>query len=350
MELLQVSIESGLDEISNENLEGLATFLDIEGIERLTRLQIIRKVRREIENQVQTLEEQDKSEENTMKYLQDIKTFIEITSPTLEPEEIEATETVQDSLAEAKIELDIMQREFQRMLALQEEKLKEAKEKMEQLNKDCLPSKPFKTKPQEFRGYSESEIVDAVINAISPCLHLKSYLESIKKLSLEQLRQTLRSQYCEETASEIYRELTNVVQEPSETLLSFLMRALKLCQQIIIASEENNSKIKYEESSINSVFLHTVETGLADENIRTRLRPFLLETDVSDEVLIREINVAKTSEHEPQGKLAPRKLILKTNSPASVSAVTAAEENLRWTARVNKTRRNRTLSAHSLKL
>eukprot|EP00794_Sanderia_malayensis_P021210 gene21210-23294_t len=374
MESLQVSIESGLYEISDENLEGLAAFLDIEGIERLTRLQIIRKVRREIENQVQTLEEQDKSEENTMKYLQDIKTFIEYTSPTLEPEEIEATETVQDSLTEAKVEFDIMQREFQRMLALQEEKLREAKEKMEQLNKDCLPSKPFKTKPQEFRGkpllvdsgnvgniirfrdlksqgvtsndrnrisylslnkqiesaiskgYSENEIVDAVINAISPCLHLKSYLESIKKLSLEQLRQTLRSQYCEKTASEIYQELTNVVQELFEILLSFLMRALKLCQQIIIASEENNSKIKYEESSINSVSLHTVETGLADENIRTRLHPFLLETDVSDKVLIREINFAMTSEHERQGKLAPCKLILKTNSPASVSAVTAVEE------------------------
>eukprot|EP00794_Sanderia_malayensis_P005804 gene5804-6502_t len=136
------------------------------------------------------------------------------------------------------------------------------------------------------KGYSENEIVDAVINAISPSLHLKSYLESIKKLSLEQLRQTLRSHYCEKTASEIYQELTNVVQEPSETPLSFLMRALKLRQQIIIASEENNSKIKYDESLIKRIFLHTFETGLADESIRTRLRPFLRETDVSDEVLI----------------------------------------------------------------
>eukprot|EP00794_Sanderia_malayensis_P005802 gene5802-6500_t len=134
MESLHVSIESGLYEISDEKLAELAAFLDIEGIERLTRLQIIRKVRREIENQVQTLEEREDSEENTMKYLQDIKTLIENTSPTSEPEEIEATETVQDSLAEAKVEFDIMQREFQRMLALQEEKLREAKEKMEQLS------------------------------------------------------------------------------------------------------------------------------------------------------------------------------------------------------------------------
>eukprot|EP00794_Sanderia_malayensis_P005803 gene5803-6501_t len=134
MESLHVSIESGLYEISDEKLAELAAFLDIEGIERLTRLQIIRKVRREIENQVQTLEEREDSEENTMKYLQDIKTLIENTSPTSEPEEIEATETGQDSLAEAKVEFDIMQREFQRMLALQEEKLSEAKEKMEQLS------------------------------------------------------------------------------------------------------------------------------------------------------------------------------------------------------------------------
>ena len=375
MESLQVSIESGLYEIADEKLEGLAVFLNMEGTEGLTRLHLIRKVRREIENHVETLEEQGDAEQNITKYLQDIQTFI--TSPTLEPEEMEPTEIVQEGLAEAKVEFDTLQREFQKMLALQEEKLREAKEKMEQLSKDCLPSKPSKSKPQELRGkpllvdsgnagnigniirfrdlriqgvisddrnrisylslnkqiesaisrgYSENEIVDAVINAISPSLHLKSYLESIKKLSLEQLRQTLRSHYCEKTASEIYQELTNVVQEPSETPLSFLMRALKLRQQIIIASEENNSKIKYDESLINSVFLHTVETGLADENIRTRLRPFLRETDVSDEVLIREINVAMTSEHERQSKLAARKRTLKTNSPASVFSVTAAEE------------------------
>ena len=277
MELLQVSIESGLYEIADEKLEGLAVFLDMEGTEKLTRLHLIRKVRREIENHVETLEEQGDAEQNIMKDLQDIQTFI--TSPTLEPEEMEPTEIVQDGLAEAKVEFDTMQREFQKMLALQEEKLREAKEKMEQLSKDCLPRTPSKSKPQELRGkpllvdsgnagnigniirfrdlriqgvisddrnrisylsiskqiesaisrgYSKNEIVDSVINAISPSLRLKSYLESIKKLSLEQLRQTLRSHYCETTASEIYQELTNVVQEPSETPLSFLMTALKL--------------------------------------------------------------------------------------------------------------------------
>ena len=47
------------------------------------------------------------------------------------------------------------------------------------------------------RGYPEREIIDGIINAVSPSLHLKSYLESIKSLSLAQLRQILRSHYCE---------------------------------------------------------------------------------------------------------------------------------------------------------
>ena len=44
MESLQVSIESGLYEIADEKLEGLAVFLDMEGTERLTRLHLITKV------------------------------------------------------------------------------------------------------------------------------------------------------------------------------------------------------------------------------------------------------------------------------------------------------------------
>ena len=73
------------------------------------------------------------------------------------------------------------------------------------------------------KSYPEREIVDAVINAISPQLHFKLYLEGMKSLSLQELRQILRSHYCEKSATEAYQELTNVVQEPNEAALNFLM-------------------------------------------------------------------------------------------------------------------------------
>ena len=88
------------------------------------------------------------------------------------------------------------------------------------------------------KSYPEREIVDAGTNAISPQLHLKSYLEGMKNLSLQELRQILHSHYCEKSATEVYQELTNVAQEPNKTALNFLMRALKLRQHILLASEE----------------------------------------------------------------------------------------------------------------
>ena len=67
------------------------------------------------------------------------------------------------------------------------------------------------------KGYEEKEIVDAIINAVSPNLHLRSYLESIRNLSLNEVRQILRSHYREKSATDAYQELTNMVQEHGNT-------------------------------------------------------------------------------------------------------------------------------------
>ena len=117
------------------------------------------------------------------------------------------------------------------------------------------------------RGFPESEIVDAVINAVSPQLHLRSYLEGMKNLKLQELRQILRSHYCEKSATEAYQELTNIVQQPNETPINCLMRALRTRQQILLASEEKQSRIRYDASLIQNVFINAVETGLADDAI-----------------------------------------------------------------------------------
>ena len=46
------------------------------------------------------------------------------------------------------------------------------------------------------------------------------------------------------------------------------------------------------------MFLHAVDTGLQDEAIRTRLRPFLQNTDVQDEDLIQQMNEIVLEETE----------------------------------------------------
>ena len=60
--------------------------------------------------------------------------------------------------------------------------------------------------------------------------------------------------------------LTNIAQQP--------MRALNIRQKITSASKESDSGIKYDASSVHSLFLHALETvGLADETIRDKIRP-----------------------------------------------------------------------------
>ncbi len=130
---------------------------------------------------------------------------------------------------------------------------------------------------------SEADIIDEVINAVSPSLHLRTYLESIKSFTLKELRKILRSHYGEKSSSESYQELACAVQENSESPLNFLMRTLKLRQQVLMSSQEPGSKMQYDEQLVQNVFPHTVETGLIDDTIRFRLRPFLQDQNLFDD-------------------------------------------------------------------
>ena len=49
---------------------------------------------------------------------------------------------------------------------------------------------------------------------------------------------------------------------------------------------------------VQGMFLHAVDTGLQDEAIQTRLRPFFQNPDVQDEVLIQQINEIVLEETE----------------------------------------------------
>lgn len=95
------------------------------------------------------------------------------------------------------------------------------------------------------KGYDEGEVVEAVIQAIVPGTKLKSYLESRVDLTLQALRQILRTHYIEKDATELYHSLTRAVQEPRETPIQFLVRAMDLRQQILFASERVESGLKY---------------------------------------------------------------------------------------------------------
>lgn len=152
------------------------------------------------------------------------------------------------------------------------------------------------------KGYHEDEIVDAVIRAITPGLQLRSYLEGKGDLTLPALRRILRSHYQERGATELYKQLSSEVQSSKETPQNFLLRTMDLRQKILFASQEADSGLKYDPALVQSLFMHTILTGLQSDNVKSDMQPYLLQSSTSDEVLLEKVNIACANERERQDK------------------------------------------------
>ena len=113
------------------------------------------------------------------------------------------------------------------------------------------------------------------------------------------------------------------------------MRALKLRQQVLSSSQEPGSPIQYDQSLVQNVFLNTMETGLIDESIRIRLKLILQQQKLPDEQLIREVNLAISSENKRSSKLGARK---KTPKPvnANINVENSANKGKTRTKRENR--------------
>ena len=101
------------------------------------------------------------------------------------------------------------------------------------------------------KGYSENEVVHAVINAISPGLSIRSYLEGSGRLPLSRLCKIIHSHYKEGSATEIYQQLLVMTQDPKEDALNFLIRLMDTRQKILFAcKEEDENELKYSPSLV----------------------------------------------------------------------------------------------------
>ena len=87
------------------------------------------------------------------------------------------------------------------------------------------------------RGYSGKEIVNAIINAISPGLRIRSYLEGSGSISLPRLRKILRSHYKGGSATDLYQQLLTMSQYQNEDSVNFFIRAMDCRQKILFAAE-----------------------------------------------------------------------------------------------------------------
>lgn len=154
------------------------------------------------------------------------------------------------------------------------------------------------------KGFDEGEIVEAVIQAIAPDVKLKSYLESRTELTLHSLRQVLRTHFIEKDSTELYHALTQAVQEPKETPVQFLIRAMDLRQKVLFASERAKAGLKYNPELVQTQFLQTILTGLQDDAVRVDVKPYLQDASVEDEVLLEKMSAAYSVEQERRNKLS----------------------------------------------
>ncbi len=175
------------------------------------------------------------------------------------------------------------------------------------------------------KGYKEPEVVTAVIRSIQAGLQLRSYLEGLSGLTLPRLRKMLRFHFQEKSATESYQLLANISQLPKEDPQSFLIRALTTRQKIVFASQESDSKIKYDEELVQGLFLHAVETGLADETIRAKIRPLLKDPTVADEDLIEAMSLAMSAESERANKFTQGKPARPSTKVSKVDAGSSGE-------------------------
>ncbi|CAB4011231.1 Hypothetical predicted protein, partial [Paramuricea clavata] len=238
-----------LCEVSEDILIKLAVFLKLDEVkyQGKSKLSITRLLRREIEEQVAQIED----ENQCRVFLEKIRgQLIEITDKEAPPKEIENKE-----LEVLKQQLDNLEKDHQKQV-------------------EALQSK-----------MEESE--------------LKATATSVSKPTTNDLKSVLRREF----------KINGQTGEPGQKdKLTFV----SLVRQIESASSKGYSetevideagvKIKYDESLVQGLFLHSLETGLHHEAVRTKLRPFLQQPDITDELLIEQMNIIVSTETERQKK------------------------------------------------
>ena len=313
LEELQLQVEGRICKLPIVEMEQLADHVGLESKEYKdkSKLAMSRIVRAKVKVELgQT--------ESKVEYLMELRNFITGTPPPLEE-----TGQNKEEPVKPRVEYEALYKQFEEMMESHKKKVEQALLKQEETKspKEGNVSLDVKTalrrdfkimgviggEEQKDRlsfvslirqidaglekGYQEREIIDAVIRAISHSLKLRSHLKTMKELTLAKLRQMLRAHYKQKSGTELYQELTTISQLPKETLQDFLIRALDLRQQVLFASQAEGGTIKYEPSLVHPLFLHAVETGLQDESVLNKLRLFLQKVDVTDEELMKQINV-----------------------------------------------------------
>lgn len=151
------------------------------------------------------------------------------------------------------------------------------------------------------QGYSGPIICDAVIRAISPSNNLRTYLESKNIISVDYLLEILKSHFKEKDSNSVLIELSNAVQDTTESVLDFVIRLMCLREKTLTLSKEE--KCPLDEENLRKRFFQSMFTGMRNSNIRVELRERCKnDSDTSDELLLKYVTETCAQETERNEK------------------------------------------------
>ena len=204
IEELQLALESEICGLTKEELIKVAKHVNV-NTEGLRKLQISKRIREKIEADI------EKSEDKKT-LLEELNNVVGLEPPPLENPQDNTTvnqvenegqqEEVQETQpepkakeAETKVSVDIakaFKRDFKIFGTISGESHKDGLSFVSLVRQIDTGIKS---------GYKETEIIEAVIRAVSPSLKLRSYLEMMSELSLSRLKQILRAHFKEKSAT-----------------------------------------------------------------------------------------------------------------------------------------------------
>lgn len=169
--------------------------------------------------------------------------------------------------------------------------------------------------------FSDAEIVRAVLRVIKPG-NFKDMLMNKDELTVGELKDFLHSHLGEQNNTELFQELMCTKQKDNETPQQFLYRVIGLKQKILLASKHVDTDVKYNASTVQDVFLHTVYQGLGHKHsdIRRELKPLLADPTVTDEAILKHLTRVMSDESERQRRLGT--IVSRQRSAAANSAPT----------------------------
>ena len=115
----------------------------------------------------------------------------------------------------------------------------------------------------------------------------------------------LRSDLSEKDSSSAITEMCNAVQSSTESPHDFVVNLLNMRQKVLILAKEEGCAL--DKGLLQRRFLHTISTGLRNNNIRNDLRPTLENSKISDEHLLQIVSEAVVNDSERHEKLSKEK-------------------------------------------